>query len=148
MVKELLVGLAEVAFSAVVFFVERCSVLHTATSADSQVPADKALVTEILLGSGKLSLFTAGGKFFYRLLENITQSPLRLDKKIAAESIAGMLDYNILTALTVKRADRMAARDIIRQHRIEVADAQISRPIFVPAVKQPAQKVTVLLRRD
>jgi len=113
MIEELLVRLAEVAFSAIVFFIERRPVFHTAAPTYGQVPADKALVAEVFLGPGKSSLFTAGGEFFNRRLEDITQTPLRLDEKITAESVAGMLDHDILTALPVERADRVPARDII-----------------------------------
>ena len=99
MVKELLIGLTKVAFSAIVFFIERRPIFHTTAPAHGQVPADEALVTEIFLVSGKSSLFTAGGKFFYRCLENVAQSPFRLDEKVTAESITCMLDHDILTAL-------------------------------------------------
>ena len=114
MIEEKFIGLAEVAFGAVVFFIERRPVLHTSAPADSQVPANKALVAEVSLGPGKSSLFTACGKFFYRCLEDITQPPLRLDEKVAAEGVAGMLDNDILAALPVERTDRVPARDIKR----------------------------------
>ena len=122
MIEEKFIGLTEIAFSAIVFFIERSPVFHTATPADGQVSADKAFVAEVFLVSGKSSLFTAGGKFFYRRIEDIAQSPLRLNEKVTAESMTGMLDHNILTALPVERADRVPTRDIKRQHRIEVAN--------------------------
>ena len=70
-IEESFVCLTKVAFGAVIFFVERRPVLHTAAPADGQMPADKALVAEIFLCSSESSLFTAGGKFFYRRLEDI-----------------------------------------------------------------------------
>ena len=138
MIEELFIGFAKVTFGAIAFFIERGAVFHAAASTDSEVPTHEALVAEVFLGSGKSSFFTAGRKFFYRYLEDITQPPFRLDEKVTAKGVAGMLDHDILTALPVERADRVPARDIIRQHRIEVADAQISRAMLVPAVKQPA----------
>ena len=71
MIEEPLIGIAEVALGAIVFFIERRPVLHAAAPTDGQVPADKALVAEVCLGSCKSPLFTAGGKFFYRRLEDI-----------------------------------------------------------------------------
>ena len=109
MIEEQFIGLAEVALPAIVFFIERRPVLHTAAPADGQMPADKALVAEVCLGSGKSSLFTAGGKFFNRRLEDIAQPPLRLDEKVTAEGVAGMLDNNISAALFIKCAERMFA---------------------------------------
>jgi len=114
MIEEMLVGLAEVTLPAIVFFIERRPVLHTAAPADGQMSADEAFVAEVSLGSCKSSLFTARGEFFYRRLENIAQPPLRLDEKIAAEGVACMLDHDILAALPVERAYRVPARDIIR----------------------------------
>ena len=116
MIEEPLIGIAEIALPAIVFFIERRPVLHTAAPTDGQVPADKALVAEVCLGSGKSSLFAARGEFFYRRLEDIAQTPLRLNEKVAAEGVARMLDHNILTALPVERTDRVPARDIIRQY--------------------------------
>ena len=71
MVKELLISFTEVAFGAVIFLIKWRPVLHTAAPADGKMPADDALVAEVSLGPGKSSLFTAGGKFFYRRLEDI-----------------------------------------------------------------------------
>ena len=99
MIKEPLIGLTEVAFSAVVFLIERSPVFHTASPANGQVPTDKALVAEVSLGPGKSSLFTTRSEFFNRHLEDIAKPPIRLDEKVAAEGVAGMLDYDILTAL-------------------------------------------------
>jgi hypothetical protein len=162
-IKETLVGLTEIAFSAKVILIEWGSVFHTSAATDGKVSADKAFVAEVLLGSGKFSLFAAGGQLFYRRFKNVAQSPLRLDEKITAKSIAGMLNYNILTALFVERANCMFAGNAVRDYRIKVTNAQILRgprfavrrtpyggirPIFVPAVKQPAQKAAVLLRRN
>ena len=112
MIEEKFIGLTEVALPAIVFFIERRPVFHTAAPTDGKVPADKALVAEVCLGSGKSSLFTAGGKFFNRRIEDIAQPPLRLDEKVTAESVAGMLDHDILAALPVERADRVPARDV------------------------------------
>jgi len=142
-IEETLVGLTEIAFSAKAVFVKGGPVFHTSTAADGKMPADKAFVAEILLGPGKLPLFAAGSQLFNRCFKNVTQSPLRLDEKITAESIAAMLDNNILTALFVERANRMFAGHAVRDYRIKVANAQIlrgprfagNRPIFVPAVK-------------
>ena len=99
MIEELLISLTEVAFSAVIFFIERRPVLHTTAPTNGQVSADEAFVAEFLLVSGKSSLLTAGGKFFYRRLKDVAQPPLRLNEKITAESVAGMLDHDVLAAL-------------------------------------------------
>jgi hypothetical protein len=127
--------------------IELQSVLHTAATTKSQVSTDETSIAEILLGPGKLPFFTAGGQLLYRRLKNVTQPPPRLDKKITAEGIAVMLDYNVLTASPVECADGVPACNVIRQQRIKIANAQIPRPIFVPAVKYPAQKLAILLRR-
>ena len=113
MIEEPFISFTKVAFPAVIFFIERGPVFHTAAPTYAQVPADKALVAEVTLGSGESSLFSAGGKFFNRCLEDIAQPPFRLDEKVAAESVAGMLDDNILAALPVESAYRMPAGDVI-----------------------------------
>jgi hypothetical protein len=59
MIEEPLIGLAEVALGAIVFFIERGAVFHAATSTDSEVPTHKALVAEVFLISGKSAFFTA-----------------------------------------------------------------------------------------
>ena len=91
MIEETLVALAEIAFSAKTIFIERGSIFHTSTAADGKMSADKAFVAEILLGPGKGPLFAAGGQFFYRRLKNVTQSPLRLHKKITAELLVQVI---------------------------------------------------------
>ncbi len=113
MIKEALVALAKIAFLAKVILVKRCPVFHTAAATDRQVPADKTFITEIPLGPGKCSLFAAGGQFLYRRFKNITQLPPRLHKKIAAESITVMFNNNVLTALSVERANRVPACNVI-----------------------------------
>ncbi|GAJ18357.1 unnamed protein product, partial [marine sediment metagenome] len=148
MIKEALVALAEIAFLAKVILIKRCPVFHTAAATDRQVPADKTFITEIPFGPGKGSFFTANGQLFYRRIKNITQLPPLLDKKIAAESITVMFNNNVLTALLVECANRVPARNIIRQERIKITNAQFSRPIFIPAVKYSAQEFTILLRRN
>jgi len=156
-IEETLVGLTEIAFSVEITLVRakkrffaplrmtdcRDFVFHTSAATDGKMSADKAFVAEILLGPGKGPFFAAGGQLFYRRFKNVAQSPLRLDEKITAESVAGMLNHNILTALFVERANRMFAGHAIRDYRIKVANAQIlrgprfagTRPIFVPSVK-------------
>ena len=71
MVEEPFITFTEIAFSAVVFFIERSSVFHAATPTDSEVPTDKALIAKIFLCPGESSLFAACGEFFYRDLEDI-----------------------------------------------------------------------------
>ena len=123
-IEETLVGLTEIALSILdsrfsilveyrVSSIEHRFIFHTSTATDGKMSAHKAFVAEILFGPGKGPLFAAGGQFLYRRFKNVTQSPLRLDKKITAESIAGMLNYNILTALFVERANCMFAGDVI-----------------------------------
>jgi len=147
-IKEELVAFTEIALLAKVILVKRDSVFHTAAATDCQVSADKTFITEIPLGPCKGSLFAAGGQLFYRRFKNITQSPPRLDKKITAESITRMFDNDVLTALFVERANRVLARNVIRQERIEITNAQLSRPVFIPAVKYPAQEFTILPGSD
>jgi hypothetical protein len=77
------------------------------------MPARKTLIAQILLGPRKGAFFTIGGKFPYRHFKNVTQPPLWLNKKIAAERIAIMLYNNVLSALSIERANRMFARDTI-----------------------------------
>jgi len=112
-IKETLVGLTEVALSAKIIFVERSPIFHTSTATNSKMPTDKALVAQILLGPGKGPLSAAAGQFFYRRLKNVAQPPLRLNKKIAAESITSMLDNDVLAALLVECADRVPASNVI-----------------------------------
>ncbi len=146
MIKEALVTLAEIAFFAKVIPIKRGPVFHTAAATDRQVSAYKTFITEILLGPCKGSFFAADGQLIYRRFKNVTQLPSRLNKKITAESITVMFNNNVLTALSVECANRVPARNVIRQERIKIANAQLLRPIFVPAVKYPAQEFTILLR--
>jgi len=148
MIEEAFVGFAEIALLAETVFVEGGPVLHAAAAADGQMPANQAFVTKIFLGLCKGPLFAAGRQLLYRRLEDVAQSPFRLDEEIAAEGVARVLDDNILTALLIERADRMSAGDIVGQHGVEIANAQVSRPIVDPAIEQPTQKFAILLRRD
>jgi hypothetical protein len=147
-IEEALIRLTEIAFLPETVFVKGRSVLHTAAATDGQMPADQAFGAEISLGPREGSLFAAGCQLLDRRLKDIAQAPLRLDEEITAEGVACVLDDNILAALLIERADRMSARHIIREHGIEVADAQISRPVFAPAIEQSAEEFAVLLRRD
>ncbi len=113
MIEENFIGLAEIAFPAIVFFIERCPVFHAAAPTYGQVPADKTLVAEVFLGPGKSSLNTACGQLFYRCIKNVTQLPSWLYKKIAAESIAIVFDNDVLTALFVECANRVSSGDEI-----------------------------------
>ncbi len=113
MIKEALVTLAEIAFFAKVIPIKRRPVFHTPAATDRQVPADKTFITEIPLGPGKGSFFTDNGQLVYRCFKNVTQLPPRLNKKIAAESIARMLNNNILAALLVECADCMPCHNAI-----------------------------------
>ncbi len=113
MIKEAFVTLAEIAFFAKVILVERGPVFHTPAATDRQVPADKTFITEIPFGPGKGSFFAANGQLFYRRIKNITQLPPRLHKKITAVGITIMFDNNVLTALSVERANRMPACNVI-----------------------------------
>ena len=117
-----LVAFAEIAFPALAA-VKKNPIFNTAAATDGEVSADKTFVTKILLGPGKISLFIAGGKFFYRRFKNIAQLPFRLYEKVAAESVACMLDNNITAALFVECANRMFAAGAIAQYRVEVANA-------------------------
>ncbi len=51
-------------------------------------------------------------------------------------------------ATLVECADRVSARDIVRQKRIKIANAQFERAVLVPAIEEPAQKIAVLLGGD
>ncbi len=113
MIKEALVALAEIAFFAKVISIKRCPVFHTAAATDRQVSADKTFITEIPLGPGKGPLFSAGGQLVYRRIKNIAQLPPRLHKKITAESITVMFNNNVLTALSVERANRVTSCNLI-----------------------------------
>ncbi len=146
-IKESLVAFAEITFPALVA-VKKNPVFYTAAATDSKVSADKTFVTKTLLGPGKISLFIAGGKFFYRRFKNIAQLPFRLYEKVAAETIAGMLDDDITAALFIERANRMFAAGAIAQYRVKVANAQLAWAIVIPAAKSPAQKFAVLGGRN
>ncbi len=106
MVEESLVGFAEVALAVPVAGV-RCggSVFHTAAPADGKAAADEALVTELLLSAGEPALFVGGGEFFYWRFEDAAKLEFRVDEKIAAEGIAGVLDDDVGAALLVEGAD-------------------------------------------
>jgi len=112
-IEETLVAFAEIAFSAKTVFIEGGSVFHTSAATDGKMSADQAFIAEILLCAGKGPLFAAGGQLLYRRLKNVSQSPLRLDEKITAESIAGMLDYDVLTALSVESTNRVPSCNVI-----------------------------------
>ena len=113
MIEEELVAFAEITFPAEVFFVKRCPVFHAAPTTDSQVPAYKAFITNIIFGPGEGSLYFACGQLFYRCFKNVAQLPPRLNKKIAAESIAIVFDNNVLAALFVERANSVSSCDEI-----------------------------------
>ncbi len=113
MIEEELVAFAKIAFLAKVILIKRRPVFHTAAATDCQVPAHKTFITYIPLGPCKGSFFAANGQLFYRRFKNITQLPPRLHKKIAAESITVMFNNNVLTALSVERANRVPARNVI-----------------------------------
>ena len=104
-IEEELVAFAEIAFFTEIVFVKWSPVFHAAAATDCKVPAYKAFITNILFGPGKGPLNAACGQLFYRCIKNVTQLPSRLNKKIAAESIAIMFDNNVLTALFVECAN-------------------------------------------
>ena len=86
----------------------------------STVNAEKAVfilfsffITNILFGPGKGPLDAACGQLFYRCIKNVAQLPSRLNKKVAAESIAIVFDNDVLTALFVERANRVSSGDEI-----------------------------------
>ena len=114
-IKEPLVAFAEITFPALVA-VKRNPIFYAAAATNGKVSANKTFVAKILLGPGKGAFFSAGGEFFYRRFKNIAQLPFRLYKKIAAETIAGMLDNNITAALFIESTNCMLAGDTIRQN--------------------------------
>ena len=147
-VKEKLVALAKITFLTKVLPVKWSSVFHTASATDIEVSTDKTFAAQVCFRTGEFSFYAACSQLFYRRFKNVAQSPLRLDKEITTKSIAGMFNNDILTALSVERAYRVPARNVIRQERIKIANAQFPRPLFVPAVEYPAQEFAILLRRD
>lgn len=146
-IEELFITLAEIAFLTRLG-ANLNPVLDTAATTDPKMSAHKALIAKLLFQSRKVLLLGTGREFFYRRLENIAQSPLRLDKKITYKAVACMLDNNIVTALPVERTQCMFACRTIRQYRLKVTDTGFPRPVFIPPVKNPAQKLSVLLRRN
>ncbi len=147
-IEEAFIAFAKIAFPPKAFLVKRRSVFHTAGTTDVKVSAEKTFVAKILLGACKFSFFGTGGNFLHRRFKYIAQPPFRLDKKIAGEAIAGVLDDDVLTALLAKGADCMLAGNTVRQYRVKVANAQILWAVVVPAVKYSAHKFAVLLRRN
>ena len=75
--------------------------------------ADKTFIAEILLGPCEFLFFTVGGQFIYWSFPNITQSPVKVDKKITAKHIAVVFDNDILAATSLVCTDRMPPTKII-----------------------------------
>lgn len=108
-IKELLVAFAEIAFPAGLSITATHPVFYTAAAADIEVSANKTSVTKIFLAPCKGLLLAAGDEFLERRFENVAQSPLRLDKKLTAKSIAGVLDNDKTGALLAVCANRVIA---------------------------------------
>jgi hypothetical protein len=147
-IEELLVSRAEETNAAEILGAENGPVLQATSPADGKVSANETLIGKFLLCPGENTFSLVSCKPLYRRIDYVACSPPRLDEKIAAENIAGMLDNNILTASFTERADRMFAGDVIGQNGIEIAYAQFCGAEFVPAVECSAQKIAVLFRRD
>ncbi len=66
MVKESLVGFAEIALTVPIAIVT-CGgpVFHAAATADGKAAADEALIAKLLFGAGELAFFGGGGEFLY-----------------------------------------------------------------------------------
>jgi len=159
--KKAFIRFAEITFSSEIIPVEGSSILHTAATTYCKIPADQAFAAQISFGSCKRPLLIAGSQFFNWRLEDVTQLPPRLNKKITTEGVAGMLNDNVLAALSVERTNRVFARQVKRKDRIKVADAQPllpqgqacpraggDRPIIIPAVEYSAPELAKLLRRN
>ena len=71
MIEELPVTLTEIAFPFGVFIIPASPVFYTSAPADVEVPANKALVTKLLLVAGESSFFAIAGKFLQRRFENV-----------------------------------------------------------------------------
>jgi hypothetical protein len=123
-------------------------VLHAASTAKGKVAAEQALVAEILFGSGKVAFFFGGCKLFNGGLAEVAQSPFGRDEEITWEAIAGVLDDDVLAALSVEGTDCVSAGKAERENGVEVTNAQFLRAVFVPAVEYPACELAVLMGGD
>ena len=112
------------------------------------MPAYKAPVTQVLLGSGKFLFFAAACKLLNRHFKYIAQPPFRFNKKITAKGVAVVLDNDVLAALSIEGAYRMSAAKAVGKYRIKVTDTQFCWAVLTPSVENPAHKLAVLLRRD
>ena len=124
MVQERPVCFAVETLLAKIVFVERGAVFHAAASTNGQMAAHEAFVAQVALGPREGPLLLAGCQFIYRRFEDVAQSPFRFDEEITGKDLTIMFDHYVLAALLVECADRMSARDIIRQQRVKVANAQ------------------------
>jgi hypothetical protein len=133
-IKELLIAFAEIVLSNL--DIEPCSVFHAAAPADIEMPANQAFVAELFFVPCERPFCLAGGELLYRRLEDISQTPLRFDEKLTAESVAGVLDDNEAGALLAVSANRMFVQDVVCHQGIEIADIELFRPIPEPEIEQ------------
>ncbi len=146
-IEEFFVSRTKVAFSAEIISTEWNAVLHTTAATDCQMATQKALIGEVLFQSAEGPFLGTYREFFDWGFGYAAQSPFRRNKKITTESVAGMFDDNVVTAPCAKCAYCVMSAKTVLQNRIEESNAQFFRPIFVPAVEQPAKEVSVLLGR-
>ncbi len=99
-VEELFVTLAKVAL----LFVEAGSVFYAAAAAIVQVSADEAFVADVLFVAGESSFGFALGEFGEWCFADVSQSPLRFDKELAAVGVAGMFNDDEACALFAEGA--------------------------------------------
>ena len=108
MVEKLFVTIAEIILTTAVSVLS-CSIFHTSAAAYIEMATEKALITKILLITGKGTFNTACGEFIQWCFHDIAQSPLRLDKKLAAKGIAAVFDDDEAGALLTVCANGMFA---------------------------------------
>ena len=112
-VKEFLITVAKVCVPAVAS-VSGNFIFLAATPADSKVPADKAVIAQVLFFKVEVCFSAACGEVFYRRFDNIAEFVIRFHEKITGKDAAGMLNYNIAVTPRCKGTDCMTAGDIIR----------------------------------
>ena len=56
-----------------------------------------------------------------------------------------MLDHDKAGAFFAVCADRMFAQNVVGNERIEIANVELLRPVFVPQIEQFAEEIAVLL---
>ena len=137
MVKELSVRFAEIAG---IIIIAACynTILHTAAPAHFKMAAEQAFIAKLSFTGREIAFSFTGGELFDRSFSDVSKPPLLGHKEIACERIAVVLDDDIVTTSRHESADRVRTEDAVGKYAVEKPDTDLSRPVFVPAIENPA----------